>query len=145
MKAVTIDSSLELKQVEYESFDIVYRRCGYRSINNFVALANEQFTDESTVLEFWGKQSKTGYDYRGHKLYGKCVIILKKGGEIIDLTIDGYNEITLFGANGDKQAKSFTTDKSFTSTPELEDILSRELMIEDYIYTSDESDDDDDD
>ena len=103
MKAITIDSSLELKQVEYDSFDIVYRRCGYRSINNFVALANEQFTDESTVLEFWGKRSKKGYDYRGHTLYGICVIILKKGGEIIDLTIDGYNEITLFGANGDKQ------------------------------------------
>jgi len=143
MKAITIDSNLEFKQVEYDSFDIVYRRCGYRSINNFLALANEQFTDESTVLEFWGKQSKTGYDYRGHTLYGKCVIILKKGGEISDLTIDDYNEITLFGANGDKQDKSLIVDKSLSSSPELEDLLSRELMIEDYIYTSDESDDDD--
>ena len=60
MKAVLINETLELKEIIVDSFQVIYRKCGYRSENNFTCLASEAFTDGSTILEYWGKKSKGG-------------------------------------------------------------------------------------
>lgn len=159
MKAVVINETLELKEIIVDSFEVIYRKCGYRSANNFMSLASESFTDGSTILEYWGKKSKGGeYNYRGHTLYSKCVIVLKRNNEIVDLTIDEFNEITLFGANGDLQEEQrqeeeqqqeqqqeqqdkqnrLKAEQPKLARQELQQVISGELVAEDYVYTSDE-------
>lgn len=149
MKAIIIDETQELKDIIVDSFEVVYRKCGYRSENNFRCLASETFTDGPTILEYWGKKSKGGgYNYRGHTLYSKCAIVLRRDNQIVDLTIDEYNEISLFGANGDlqgEQGELENKDKEQRQEKpvkqEFEQLISGELIPEDYVYTSDECED----
>lgn len=167
MKAVVINETQELKEIIVDSFEVIYRKCGYRSENNFMCLASEAFSDGSTILEYWGKKCKGGgYNYRGHTLYSKCAIVLRRDNEIIDLTIDEYNEITLFGANGDLQEEQgqeeeqgeeqgqeeqgeeeqgeddkqnrLKVEQPKLARQELQQVISGELVAEDYVYTSDE-------
>ena len=68
----------------------IYKKCGYRSSNNYVCI--ESVDIECGTLEFWGKKSKSGYEYFNRMLYGKCCIVLKNNNGIQELTIEEYNK-----------------------------------------------------
>ena len=92
MKTLVIDTNCNIKEVDfvYENFSELYKKCGYRSCNNYVCI--ESVDTKSGTLEFWGKKSKSGYEYFTRILYGKCCIVLKNANEIQELTIEEYNK-----------------------------------------------------
>ena len=87
---------------------------------------------------------------------------MRRDNDIIDLTIDEYNEITLFGANGDLQEEQgqeqeqrqeeqrqeeqrqdnkqyrLKVEQPKLARQEFEQVITGELVAEDYVYTSDE-------
>ena len=101
MKTLVIDTNCNIKEVDfvYENFSELYKKCGYRSCNNYVCI--ESVDIEGRTLEFWGKKSKSGYEYFKLILYGKCCIVLKNANGIQELTIEEYNKNILKYLEGD--------------------------------------------
>ena len=101
MKTLVIDTNCKIKEVDFvcENFSELYKKCGYRSCNNYVCI--ESVDIECGTLEFWGKKSKSGYLYFNRMLYGKCCIVLKNNNGIQELTIEEYNKNILKYLEGD--------------------------------------------
>ena len=162
MKALLIDNDLTISEFEVKDFDGLYKKCGYRSLNRFICLANITLNSDNSHVELWGKKSKLSesYTYRDLLLYNKCAIILRSGGLIAqnlegvcDLTFDYYNDAILNAKNEDTNRENTNrentnreNDKSLDKTEllkskeDLEEVINNELLPEDYIYTSDEED-----
>lgn len=151
MKTLIINKNREIKEIVYNNFNELYKKCNYKNSNNFTCL--QCIKTKIGIIEFWGKRSKISYKYNDLDLYGKCIILLKKDC-YIDLTIDllnanlndKYNNIIDNDINDINDMDNINKmdeidnkdNKDNKDNIDINNLIINELLPEVYVYTSDE-------
>ena len=88
----------KIKNVEEEN---IYKKCGYKSANNFNKLYTWKI-DDSTQLELWSKQDSASKVYNQHSIFlkysinvnsnNKCIFLLKNKLDYSNLDGKYFNE-----------------------------------------------------
>ena len=164
---ITLKNSY-FKEIKVKNIDIenIYKKCGYKSNNNFKKLYQWNYcpngTDSSCVIELWSKEDNKVKTYNNHPLFikynikininNKCIFLLKNNTNYINLNSEIFSaffnlqETIAFNTNEDNNGSVYEDVieetcndefKNIANVP-LKEILKTDKNIsDDFAYASD--------
>ena len=156
---IRINKDGDLSEENLDDMDNLYKKCNLRKQEGFVKLYSYTYNDKD--IELWGRnegrnniKNKFVFEFdKSISLYGTCGVILKKKGNLENLTISQYNDICdilksqnmnsniVIEKNNEKDNNEDDSDFVDTDDSDCEssDSFSEsELQPEDYVYSSEE-------
>ena len=158
-----INNEKNFKNFKNIKYDELYKKCGYKSNDNFVKLHERRMNsnnnnDNDIYYEYWGKNvGKESFKYKFDNItyYNKLLIIKKDGTNFLNIRED---DITLIDKSycANEEVNN-STEENNNSSPEntnekdannikeddeeLDNDTNSELSEEPYLFSSDEEDD----
>ena len=159
-----INNEKNFKNFKNINYDELYKKCGYKSNDNFVKLHERRMNsnnnnDNDIYYEYWGKNvGKESFKYKFDNItyYNKLLIIKKDGTNFLNIRED---DITLIDKSycANEEEVNNSTEKNNNSSPEntnekdannikeddeeLDNDTNSELSEEPYLFSSDEEED----
>ena len=158
-----INNEKNFKNFKNINYDELYKKCGYKSNDNFVKLHERRMNsnnnnDNDIYYEYWGKNvGKESFKYKFDNItyYNKLLIIKKDGTNFLNIRED---DITLidesYCANEEVNNSTEENNKSTSDNneklannnikeddEELDNDTNSELSEEPYLFSSDEEED----
>tara|TARA_R110002073_G_scaffold83952_4_gene199918 strand:+ start:1027 stop:1524 length:498 start_codon:yes stop_codon:yes gene_type:complete len=158
-----INNEKNFKNFKNIKYDELYKKCGYKSNDNFVKLHERRMNsnnnnDNDIYYEYWGKNvGKESFKYKFDNItyYNKLLIIKKDGTNFLNIRED---DITLIDKSycANEEVNN-STEENNNSSPEntnekdannikeddeeLDNDTNSELSEEPYLFSSDEDED----
>tara|TARA_R110002074_G_scaffold220898_2_gene391447 strand:+ start:549 stop:1046 length:498 start_codon:yes stop_codon:yes gene_type:complete len=158
-----INNEKNFKNFKNINYDELYKKCGYKSNDNFVKLHERRMNsnnnnDNDIYYEYWGKNvGKESFKYKFDNItyYNKLLIIKKDGTNFLNIRED---DITLIDKSycANEEVNN-STEENNNSSPEntnekdannikeddeeLDNDTNSELSEEPYLFSSDEDED----
>lgn len=164
-----INNEKNFKNFKNINYNELYKKCGYKSNDNFVKLYekkincndvnNESNNDNNIYYEYWGKNiGKESFKYKFDNItyYNKLLIIKKDGTKFLNISED---DIALIDESycANEEVINNSLEENNNSTPEnyneklandnikeddeeLDNETNSELSEEPYLFSSDEED-----
>lgn len=163
-----INNEKNFKNFKNIKYDELYKKCGYKSNDNFVKLHerkmnyidnnnNDNFNND-IYYEYWGKNvGKESFKYKFDNIiyYNKLLIIKKDGEKFLNIIQDDITLIDKSDCANKEEVNNYTEENNKSTSDnneklannnikeddeELDNDTNSELSEEPYLFSSDEED-----
>jgi len=137
---LVINKEKNLKKIKNISYDDLYKKCGFKTNENFEKLYEKNV--ENISYQYWSKkEGKESYKYILNNItyYNKLLIIKTKNNEFQNITEEDYCNIFDNENSEEKYAINNKEEKEENEENEENELNSdSELSEEPYVFSSDE-------
>ena len=160
-----INNEKNFKNFKNINYDELYKKCGYKSNDNFVKLherkincndnsnVNNESNNNTIYYEYWGKNvGKESFKYKFDNItyFNKLLIIKKDGDKFLNISEDDItlidksyctNEELVNNSTEENSNEKIVNDNIKEDDEELDNDTNSELSEEPYLFSSDEEED----